>query len=133
MLYALETISPAHHENHRVIPCGKSVEFLSLTYRLMKTGSDQVFLEVGRDLPSGFPNARSWLQWWLQPSVFRCRWVMKLGLRNIPQEPDIKINRKRNAAAVAQEDNSYGINPTVSRTFLLSLLLLLLSLKNSTT
>lgn len=46
---------------------------------------DKVFVECGKEILGEFPNARRWLQWWLQPSVastiFNCRTLIKDSLR----------------------------------------------------
>ncbi|KAI7886542.1 uncharacterized protein EV154DRAFT_485087 [Mucor mucedo] len=68
----------------RIVPAGKSKEFISLAYMLQKTTREEVFFETGRSLKT-FLNCLSWLQWWLddhdRPTIFNYDSNMKQELQ----------------------------------------------------
>ncbi|KAG2206800.1 hypothetical protein INT47_007556 [Mucor saturninus] len=71
--------------NHSLVPAEKSNQFVSLTYKLLKTTVEEVFVETAQSIIREFPNVRRWLQWWLQPTIssmiYNCQTVLSDALR----------------------------------------------------
>ncbi|KAG2191986.1 hypothetical protein INT47_000778 [Mucor saturninus] len=70
--------------NHSLVPAENSNQFNSLTYKLLKTTVEEVFVETAQSMIREFPNVRRWFQWWLQLTIssmiFNCRTMLSDAL-----------------------------------------------------